>query len=195
MIFKLNADVLQRLFKISTPHGSTQFKDTQSVRLENKDGVAFAIATNSRIIAVENLGETTEPNGAVNLSNDPGIVAWVHSMADAELKFEWYPGMALMFDTHLLPVVPDETRRWVEWSRIFPNELPTKPNGPLYLDGDIIALLASSAPSGQLLFPKFIDRGQTTVVRDLYDPNWLGGFISDTKLAKTEYATLPEWMK
>ena len=59
-----------------------------------------------------------------------------------------------------------------------------------------LAVLASTAPSGTIIFPEFIDVDTPVVVNDVHDPNWLGVFISKPEGNDTpDPVTIPSWVK
>lgn len=195
MRFVIPAETFLRMSNAATPYGADEYPACQSVRLEYLNGRYYAVATNSRIIAVEYLGPTTEANGAVNVANLPQYEQW----SNVETwTFDWYPPPVnvLMFnDSASVLAAPDDVPRFRDWFNIFPENVPTKAKGAFFMETELIAKLGAASPSGQLCFAQYVDRKQLAIVRDMHDPNWIGGFISDTRDFKAEPATIPEWMK
>lgn len=194
--FIIPTETFVRLSHAAMPYGSAEFPACQSVRLEYKNGGYYAVASNGQIIAVEYMGVTTEPDCAVNVALDFDIIMLGETFPEQAFTFEWWPEFNALTCVMGLTVhaAPDDVPRFKEWWRIFPASVPSKANGAFYMDGELIAKLARSSPSGLLCFAQYVDRRQTAIVRDLHDPNWIGGFISDDLDHKATPASLPDWM-
>lgn len=194
--FIIPTETFVRLSHASQPYGSPDYKACQSVRLEYRDGGYYAVASNSRIIAVEYLGLTMEPNAAVNVALFDAETVKPDPAYGDNLRFDWFSEFSILTLNGGITIqaMPDNEPRFKEWWRVFPEAVPTKSRGAFYMDGELIAKLARSSPSGLLCFAAHVDRKNTAIVRDLHDPNWIGGFISDDIEHKAFPATLPDWM-
>lgn len=197
MQFIIPTETFVRLSSVAVPYGSKDYPACQSVRLEYWNGRYFAVATNALIIAVEYLGEAPAGvSSAVNVALIPQLSEF-HTLGN--MTFDWYPEFNLLMINDVVTILaaPDDVKRFREWYNIFPAEVPSRAGSPLYMQGDLLAKLARSSPSGCLRFSKYIDAKQTAICRDLHDPNWIGGFISQTATDQpdAEPATIPEWLK
>lgn len=180
----------------------------KSVYLENHEGKAFAIATNRKVAAIEFLGETTEPNGSVNITIDPALVKqceteksfngimYVHfnemlNFATVKTQMGYnFPGNAA--------VNPGKETEFQSWRKWFPDAMPKKPNGATVFGAEWIANLGRSSPSGEIVFPTVIDCHVPVLVRDLHDPKWFGLFMPEYapggNVVDVEPVSLPDWL-
>lgn len=174
-----------------------------SVRLEHINGRSFAVATNSKIMAIELLGPTAEANGFVNVTIADALLMQCRSESDfdSELIITLDPlsGWAVAMTTlgYMYPdnaSLPGDLPK--HWRDIVPKELPKTNTGGFALYGEIIARLAASAPSGVIVLPKIVSRDVTMLVVDVLDPNWIGLFLTwRPDGAATLYAEIPKWLE
>jgi hypothetical protein len=179
----------------------------QCVRLENKNGHAYAIATNRRIAAVFYLGATDQPDGAAHITIDKRLLAQCETEKafNSQLFVTTIPMLnAISLKTTLGYVFPeaggffsDETpmKAWRTW---VPKQEAAMSVGAMKWNlSDMMALNACS-PSGDVVFPEFIDANQPVIIRDYKVDNWLAMFMSnilteDGKVMLADPATLPTW--
>ncbi len=165
------------------------------VRLEYRDGKYFCVASTSWIIAVEYLGDTTEPNGFVNVPTHAGLLA----IPPGEIfEFDHWPDFGVLTCANhpwiTLEAVPDTEPMFTRWPTIFPAVAKRVDNGFLFIQAEYFQRLADASPSGKLCFPEVIDSRDVVIVRDKDDPNWVGAFSPTDKLKQARAALRPEWL-
>lgn len=210
MDFIIPCETFARLANLVKDFGANEPRQyLKSVYIEHIDGNAFAVATNSKIAAIEFLGKVAFGNGSVNVVADPALIQQCKTEApfnsaltvsvNEVLKFATaktalgysYPGNAALITERT------EFHDWRNWT---PDKPVAKSKGAMFWNTENIALLGSSSPSGRLLFPEFIDATKPVVIRDITDENWFGLFMPN-RLADGEVITymegakLPEWFK
>lgn len=212
MNFSLPVEIYIRLSKTVQimPENVTEYEKTvlKCIRIENKNGHAYAIACNRKIAAIYYLGTTANADGIAHIIIDPALLKQCNAEKPFASKLEinviealqivtikttmgyTQPGNSGLFpkDTPL-----DDWRNWV------PDEMPTVPNGAMFINSEMIASLNEASPSGKIVFPLIIDVDQPIVLRDVGEPNWLGLFMANRANEKGEAyqenpATLPSWL-
>ena len=168
------------------------------VRLEYRDGKYFCVASTSWVIAVEYLGDTTEPNGFVNVPTHTGLLDNMRVETGLNVEFDWWSEFNVLtcatYPTITLEAVPDTEPMFTRWPSIFPATLPRVDNGFLFIQAEYFQRLADASPSGKLCFPEVIDSRDVVIVRDKDDPNWVGAFAPVDKLKQARPALRPEWL-
>jgi hypothetical protein len=176
-----------------------------SVRLENSNGKVFAVASNRKIMAVEYLGETDEPDGAINIAVHQDIID-ACEYSENQQRFitvnSWQEfGVATMnigvFSPYALPFTnPDTFEPFRNWRGQFPTWLPKVDKGFVWFETEQLNKLGLSSPSGMIALPEVLDNTRRVIVRDIHDPNWCGVFIPyHPNNPNVKPATLPEWLK
>ncbi len=175
----------------------------RSVRLENSNGRAYAIASNRKIMAVEFLNETDQPDGAVNITVDPLFVHLIeHHMDDRHsLEIEYWPEFNISTATIGGEVcttalrMPDTYEPFRNWRGQFPTWLPKVDKGFVWFETEQLSNLGASSPSGMIALPEVLDNTRRVIVRDIHDPNWCGVFIPfNPDQPNVKPATIPEWL-
>lgn len=181
----------------------------KSLYVERAHGRLLALATNRKLLAVELVDAKSQgPDESCFVAFDPKLIA----QAEAEMPFAsridfnvMRPlGMTLaqtMYGyTHpgnvgVFPTVETDGRIWsYEWRTWFPDVLPSESYGQMEWHCSHIAALAKSAPSGEIVFPTFIDTRVPCVMRDIADPNWCGLFFPHLDTNKRPPPLrLPKW--
>ena len=173
-----------------------------TVRLENKSGKSFAIATNEKIAVVEYLGVTDHADGCTHLK----ITKQLKEQATLEAMFDGQFNVTVMKEVGMSNITTttgfiindcchwlDDTplNKWRTWGA----KNSDKSRGIMYMDVFHIETLIKSSPSGKIYFPEFIDIKQPTTVRDCNNESWVGLFIPEPEGGKviTKQAELPEW--
>lgn len=210
MKFTISCETFCRLASVPTyfePHTKPElFKQIECVRIENYKGCVFAISTNVQIAAIEFIGNTTEPDGAVHVVIDPVLVKQCESERayGSFLEIVSIPEIATASAKTMLGFVyngnaciwPATTvmDNWREWG---PDKTPTKAKGALYLETQHIETLFKASPSGRIVFPEHIDVNVPTILRDYKNPNWVGLFFGKPQANENPAiaATLPEWWR
>ena len=209
MNFEIPAEIYVRLANVTKRIPDDDGGNLGCVRLENRNGDAFAISTNRRIAAVYYLGKSKDGDGFVHVTNDDVLINQCVSetpfssilhitaipelqMASAKTTYGYnYPGNAGVFP-------PDA--RLNDWRNLAPATPIKKTNGAMSWTLDDMLSLNSASMSGKLAFPEFIDVRSPVIVRDIEYPNWLGVFMPTRredggKSYAVEAATVPAWWK
>ena len=168
------------------------------VRLEYRGGKAFAIASDSFVMAIYYIGPTTEPDEFMNVACGGELLA-IAGASDA-LTFEGWQIASIatlsLYESKssgVWPLLPDKEPLFTNWWRLIPD--PAKfERGFIYLQDELFRKLAATSPSGHIVFPAVVDNTDYMYLRDVYDPNWLG-LIHARKKDGCEPATIPEWLK
>lgn len=159
------------------------------VRLENRSGTRYAIASNSRIFALERLGPTDDPDGGFNVpltmlepcrkeANMASTLTINNMVAKTSFGF-----MTVLAGTH----------EYVDWHKHMPVKIAAVANAAMLLDVGVARLVAS-APSGAVITQRFFDYKKPMVVRDIADPNWFGMFYDASSQEIQTPADVPEWL-
>lgn len=208
MKFKISCETYYRLSRILAYFDPKIDKEIHNklhcIRLENVDGVVLAIATNQKIAVIEKIGHTNQPNGIAHLvvneqlinqcKNEKAynsildvIVIPEIAVASATTMFGYnYPGNACIF--------PNNTPmdNWRDWAH---KEDIEQSNGAMYWNLTYMLMLNESCPSGEIVFPAYIDIDKPVVLRDINNDSWVGLFMPADSLGKPELkpAILPQW--
>lgn len=175
-----------------------------TVRLENKNGKCYAIATNEKIAAVEFLHNTDQPDGYIHLVLDEGLLQQCKTemMFDSKLHITAVEQLAVASaKTDLGYNFNGNCCYWFDdsplnnWRKWIPKVIPAESTGAMYWNTHQIESLMKSSPSGHVIFPEFINATQPVLVRDIKDPNWFGLFIPENITAGARQAELPDWIK
>ena len=206
MQFQIPCDTFVRLSKVAVQPDETDHPkepNLRSVRIEHRSGNVIASACNGKILSVEHVGTTTEPDGAVHVGIDPKLIEVCRDEIayNSELMIAFEAGWATA-NTTFGYFHPDNVAQpdWLSgktWRDIVPKETPTKANGTLAFNAHEIARLGSSAPSGSFVFPRHIDKDIAVVVRDKNDDSWIGVFLvldRGPTEKQADPATVPEWV-
>lgn len=211
MNFTISAEIYVRLANVIKlmPENVTEIERTilKCVRLENKNGHSFAVATNRRIAAIYYLGTTQNPDGVVHLIFDKELIKAAekekvyNSIIDVLSIPELKMGTAKTLFGYSFPgnaaIYPDKTPldKWREW---VPDEQPTATIGAMSWTAEYLVMLNAASPSGVVCFPEFIDANKPVVLRDFENANWVGLFMPNRadengKPYTVDPATLPSW--
>lgn len=207
-IFTIPCEVFVRLANAASPLNiDTPYNGLNVVRVEYIAGDAYAIATNSRVLACQYLGKTDQATDAVNILITEPLVQQckIEAEFDGVLSVTTIPGVdyATANTTfgfnypYNAASFTDEMgggKRWSEWRNIIPPAVASKSSGHMFLTGEWIASLAHAAPSGRIVFPAHIDVKIPVIVRDSVDPDWFGMFLGTSVQGNTKPATRPEWI-
>lgn len=218
MQFTIPCEIYGRLARIADT-STWRFKPEplphlKCIHLEHKSGETVAVVSNRKIAAVQRIGKTDQPDGAISIIIDPSILAQceIEARTDGELIIDVtnIPGfryaqlrsslgwafsgnVGLFFDTP--SGLHDD---WQTWRRILPPAASKKSKGFMYLWCEALAQLAFAAPSGAIVFPECINTDEVIFVQDSIDTDWLGLFIGvgkDASERKFNAATMPKWLK
>lgn len=212
MQFQIPVDIFVRLAGVTKrmPNSVNEAEQQtlKCVRLEIKNGIRFAIASNRKIAAIYHLGDTDQPNGCVHIVTDDALIKQcetekpynsnldvfvIPELQTVSLKTTLgynFPGNGGIFPS-FTPL-----DKWNEW---VPKEPVKKANGAMAWTLDDMVALNSASPSGKINFPEIIDVNKPVVLRDREHGHWVGLFMSNMideetgKSVPTEPATLPDW--
>lgn len=184
----------------------------RSLFIEHKNGSAICVATNARIAAAQQLDDTDQPDGCVNLVYDDELLAicareanWnseliinvVDTPAFKRATVTTTFGTVFSKDGALFPPTPETLwTEWRKWRLMWPAEVAKKSEGFLFMDTVLLTNLGLTAPSKRIVFPEKITTKEPTIVRDSVDPSWSGLFISYSSLSGTSLnaARRPDWI-
>lgn len=202
--YKINPDVFVRLATASLQSDEKHDKYDaiiRGVRIECRDGVALAVASCGPIIVVECIEESGE-DGTVTITNDPRMMelAEAEAAASGMLMITQAPGWTVVRGLEtgkMLPINGEIVGDWPDWRALMPGELPSKNNGAFVLVASWLSRIASASPSGTIVLPKFADKKQPLVIRDLNDDNWIALVLMAHHNDNNDYAPaeIPEWFK
>ena len=206
MNFSIKCQTFVRLTSVCNFFEPTTRADVRekinTLRLENKDGKCFAIATNEKIAVVEFLHNTDQPDGCIHVIRDEALIKQceIEMQFDSNLHFTAVKEIAVATaKTDLGYSHPENCCYWWDdtplnnWRNWAPSDNPAESTGAMYWNINHIETLVRSSPSGQIVFPEFINSSQPLVLRDRKSPNWAGLFIPDAGDGLVKQAEIPEW--
>lgn len=187
MKITIDADIFSRMSHAAGSPSDPVRPHLACVRLEYRGGYAYAVASNSFIMAIYYLGPTTEPDEFMNVS-------YTAPSGDDTLEIEgWQAASFGMINGHSVTLLPEKEPLFTEWWKIVPDPARFE-RGFIYLQDELFHKLAMSSPSGHIVFPAVVDALNYMYVRDVHDPNWLGLLHARYSDKKLEAATIPEWI-
>lgn len=174
-----------------------------TLRIENKNGKSFAVATNEKIAVAEFLHTTEQPDGYVHVVLHPELIKQceIEMQYDSNLHFTVIQEIAVATaTTDLGYTFPSNACYWFEdsplndWRNWFPEMQLAESQGAMYWNANHLETLVKSSPSGQIAFPEFINTSNPVLLRDIKSPNWVGVFIPENTVGQiTKAAILPDW--
>lgn len=209
MELSIGCDVFVRLAKIAMSNKLNGQRDyLKSVWLEITDkGDVLAIATNVKVAAIEHLGTIKSEPGKMNVCVDDALIEQckTETAFDGTITFVNNPVLKFISAKTSLGYVhatnagvyTDEKNEFESWRDWFPDKLPEKTNGGIFSNLENLALLASSSPTGSVVFQEFVDAKQPVMVQDVHEPSWVGLFMPrpDAKNRSPEPFAIPTWVK
>lgn len=188
-------DTIARLSHVLPKPGADVEPVFFTMRLDN----GRAIVSNRKFGAVEQLAPFTGvchlpmTDALVQACRDEAVLS--HSltvMPDARMAYTNGGYMT----TDVLPHSESVFDLWYD-RLVVPCLTPaTSPNGAMVVDAVALADLASSSPSGTVVFETLIDSKRTTILRDANDHRWAGFFMP--RLADGMFyppADVPSWLR
>lgn len=206
MEISINCETFVRLAKVANTlkpdHDKGEY--LRSIWLEVEEGDTIAVATNVNIAAIEYLGRDVGPNVSMNVTVDEALINQCITETPFNSKITFTLNSALKFITaktslgYVYPsnagVFTDGKNEFETWREWLPDEMPKKANGGMFSKLDNLVTLASSAPTGSVIFPEKIDRTKPVVVNDVHDENWIGLFIPTPSAGKIpDPVSIPTW--
>lgn len=206
MEFTLSCEVFARLSNVC--RWMREDEDRAYLRalyVERANGKLIAVATNSKIAAIELLSNKADgPDEHCFIMFDPALVAQCQQEAGWQSTLhivtndmlQWTTAKTMFGYVHptnvgIYPNKVTETDGWRKW---FPAELADRNYGQIQITAELLADLGRASPSGKLFFPPFTDARCPTMVRDHHAPNWYGLFmITFENQEKSPNFTLPKW--
>lgn len=202
MKFNIKCETLLRLSSVTSyfePNMRPDVKEKiNTIRLQNISGKCTAVVTNEIIAVVEFLNFTDQPDGYVDLilSNELIQQCETENSFGSKIHINSTPDLAITtLSTDLGWQFKGNASHWFDespldkWKNWFP-EPSGETTGVMQWDAYQVETLAKSSPSGQVVFPEFIDLEKPVILRDIKSSNWVGSFMptGDSKPAK-----LPDW--
>lgn len=204
----INCEIIARLSKVATANNLDNDRAyLRSIRLENINGNLIAIVTNVKLAAIEFIEKNKNPDFKMNIDVPDNLIQQCITETSFNSKIHFSLNEVLGFITaktdlgyvhnsNLKINVPkdDAFEKWRDW---FPDELPTETNGGIFSTLENLALLASTAPTGSVIFPEFMDNKKPVMLQDVHDPNWLGLFMPTpgSENRSPEPFNIPEWVR
>jgi hypothetical protein len=199
--YTIPCEVIARLSLLSNDAPDDAGPWFKSLRYDN----GLLVASNGRLVAVENIGG---PDGVFHLIVDAAMIAQCKIEAPFKSVMNVAVNDLLKFASAKTTLAWSPTANCVVWSdvrSVFDSwriivarhvaEPAVEPQGGMYWRGREIALLASTSPSGSVVFEETIDVNRPALMRDPYDENWFALFNPWNKDLETQPASLPVWMK
>lgn len=174
-----------------------------TVLFENKNGMSYAVSTDSLIASVEFLGKTDKPDGSCYLILSDKLKEQLNKeyLTDHVISITTFPQMAISMLQSTSGFNLSDCLHWWDdselrnWRRWFPAPA-SKSSGVMYWDLFKIESLLRASPSGKVIFPSFIDASKPLMVRDYHNDNWMGVFMAQSPhMDEYEPAELPDWFK
>lgn len=177
------------------------------VRVEISNKNIILVATNVKCAAIEFIGTFDVPDYVFHVTVDEKLVNQAKSemsfnsnitfIADNILQYvsaKTTFGYEFAGNAGIFTNKENELNLWRDW---FPQELPTKTNGGIFAELQLLKLLSESSPSGTVIFPEFIDNKMPVMLQDSIDPNWLGLFMPNGEVnsRSPEPFAIPSWVK
>lgn len=194
--FTIRCDTFARLSTILDGEIEPLFN---CIRLDNGQ----AVATNRMLMAIENIGG---PSGIVHIIADPALIAQCVTEAKFDSRLTITVVEELKFataKTTLGYIHPGNCSYWPEavtpfdrWRDVVmqAKEPALASKGGMFWDAASMSRLASSSPSGRVVFEQNIDTSRPALIRDVTDYDWLGVFTPFSAKDNFVPATIPTWM-
>ena len=204
----LKCSTLYRLSQVckffSSDANEEAIKQLNLIRLEISNGKMFAISTNKKIASIEYIGTTAEPDSFNHLKITDEFVKEMQT----GVKNDYSATITTMPEIAFSSIKSDsgvEIMDCCDWSdnaylgnwRKWASPEITKNVGFMSWELYHVELLMSASPSGEIIFPKFIDFKKAIVLRDRFSENWVGLFVPSIKDEENKHkpAVLPDWWK
>lgn len=198
MQVQINADVFVRFANLARNLPANDPRNyLRSVMVEVANGNAFIVATDSRFMAVQRLGEMAGEFRACVLADDV-----LTGQAAAEIPFssslfisaeKVTTALGFMYPGNPFISAPlGKINEMFTWRSLLQVKVENA-GGTMFIDTARMQALINTSPSGRVLFPPKIDIAKPIVVKDAVDPDWLGVFLGRTEDAPLSYGSLPGW--
>lgn len=202
MKFLIPCRTFARLAKAALPDdredGAQPYAGIRGVRIEHQGGKALAIATNRDFLVCEYIGETTEPDGMINISAKLATICERFAETDHNLLVTKAPGwsVAQIGVEYFHPENAEIGPEFPDWRKLVPTEKVAKSSGAIAFDPSILQFMAEVTPSGHFVLPTLFDAEQAIIVRDLKDDHWFGLFLSlEHRNQSFKPASVPGWFQ
>lgn len=202
MEFSIPCATFVRLAKAAMQPDETDSKGRiffRCVRLEHRHGMTLALATNGRILSIEKIGDTEQPDGTLCVTLNSELMK--HVVAEAEfdsvlsLNYDPPSNYAIAMTTfgYMYPDNASILDEWPDW-RLYLPTTPTKLAGTVVFNEDTVRLMGT-APNGMIALPKIVNSDHAIILRDPLDANWFGLIMSVDKLEGIQIppATIPDF--
>jgi len=211
MKFELSCEQYSRLYpaalQIDEKSAIANRDFMRSIRLEHKNGKSLMVATCGSILACECLGETDEPDCAINLKLDEKLrrqcVAEIQFDSKLHITFDlasgWIAAQTTLGYSHTANLNTGfdwEFENIDDWRQIVAvGTKPRKSSGAIAVEADWLIRLTETSPSKSIVFPERFDTQQALIITDLNDPNWFGLFLANKRAQKSSSATQLNWFE
>jgi len=202
MKFLIPCRTFARIAKAALPanreDGAQPYAGIRGVRIEHQGGKAVAVATNRDFLVCEFIGETTEPDGMINISINLAAICEKYAETDHNLIVTKAPGwsVAQIGVEYFHPDNAEISPEFPDWRKLVPTEKVAKSNGAIAIDAGALRLMAEIAPTGFFVLPTLFDAEKPIIVRDTLDDHWFGLFLSLEHRNQTfKPASVPGWFQ
>ena len=174
--------------------------------VENYKNSTYVVATNAKIMAIQRVAFTDEPDSQTLIRNDAEFVnqcvkesEYGSELTIVDNEMLNFVSIASSFGYQTKTDMKLRTQElfWQGWRGIIPKQQPTESKGFLFVDAEMLGWLVACAPSGRVTFPKIINDDHFVLLRDPYDIDFLGIIhLSNSQTeprTKLYPATLPDW--
>lgn len=196
----LSCETFLRISRVNADLPSDMHKSWSTLRFEN----GCIIATDKSFMAIENF--STQQFAPFHIIRDEALLAQCETEAtfngrmtivvNEMLKFAVIK-TSFGFQTTVNMLYTGEVDPgWEKWRKVVDTckEPATRTNGPMFWAMEGIQRLASSSPSGMIVFEELIDVNRPTLIRDVKDYYWLGVFHPTSMQDHYSAASLPSWI-
>lgn len=204
--FVVQAEVVKRLSKVCNFFDSSTSHELKflinTVRIENRQGQSYAVATNGKVASIQYIGTTEHEDGSCHLKLTEEFIKQLEfeSMISGTLTIQTIPECAASSVTSTSGYIFQDCSYWFdstplnEWRSWLQNDA-VEHKGFMYWDVFHIKSLLETSPSGKVCFPEIIDATRPILIRDKLDRNWAGVFLPQPNVTDkvAAAAVKPEW--
>lgn len=198
--YTISCDAFVRLANMAAKPGDDIDPAFKTIRIDNGQ----AVASNRRCMSIENIGGAS---GIIHIVIDPALLAQCETERAFGSKLLIVVNEPLKFVTAKTSLgysavgnighFPDGYSDFDRWRQIVKQvETPAQqPSGGMFWDVHLMAALAASSPSGQIVFEPVIDCRRPALIRDIHSYDWLGVFNPYSLEWGYHPAKITDWMR
>lgn len=201
MIFKITCETFLRLSNAALPLGQVDERGNfYTVGIQNANGQSIGIATTGKIMAVEWLKITDQPDGIISIPLNDDLLKQceIEAVYNSVLTIENGVITSSLGWSQTFTVTSDIHHYLNEWKNILrdcttDNKLLM---AGMFMNTEHLSALGRSSPTGRIVFPEKIYSKRPVMVVDATDKNWFGFFIGTTDDGAPVNTSpfIPEWI-